>query len=166
MSSNGATRPKRKPSHSPEAIRPQKRERFSPEEDSPKGPQILNGSGSPFDVAVGIDEEEEDDEEMEYGESDKIFPLVAGTHDSAEWQKTIERVVKSVVSIRFCLTCSFDTESAETSEATGFIVDSEKGYILTNRHVVSPGPFWGYVVLDNHEEVDVWPVYRCRAKSH
>lgn len=33
-------------------------------------------------------------------------------------------------------------------------------YILTNRHVVGSGPFWGYVVFDNHEEVDAYPVYR------
>lgn len=33
-------------------------------------------------------------------------------------------------------------------------------YILTNRHVVGAGPFSGYVVFDNHEEVDAYPVYR------
>lgn len=75
------------------------------------------------------------------------------TLDSAEWQRTIESVVRNVVSIRFCQTCSFDTDGAVTSEATGFVVDAEKGYILTNRHVVCAGPFWGYCVFDNHEEV-------------
>jgi len=39
-------------------------------------------------------------------------------------------------------------------------VDAEKGYILTNRHVVGAGPFWGYCTFDNHEECDVLPVYR------
>lgn len=53
--------------------------------------------------------------------------------DTAEWQRTIEGVVKSVVSIHFCQTCSFDTDPAISSEATGFVVDAEKGYILTNR---------------------------------
>jgi S1-C subfamily serine protease len=33
-------------------------------------------------------------------------------------------------------------------------------YILTNRHVVGSGPFWGYCIFDNHEEVDAYPVYR------
>lgn len=33
-------------------------------------------------------------------------------------------------------------------------------YILTNRHVVGSGPFWGHCVFDNHEEVDCYPVYR------
>lgn len=81
------------------------------------------------------------------------LPPTAGMHDSAEWQRTIEKVVRNVVSIRFSQTCSFDTDSAITSEATGFVVDAEKGYILTNRHVVSSGPFWGFCVFDNHEEV-------------
>lgn len=64
------------------------------------------------------------------------------------------------MSIRFCMTASFDTDPALASEATGFIVDAERGYILTNRHVVGSGPFWGYCIFDNHEEVDTHPVYR------
>lgn len=36
----------------------------------------------------------------------------------------------------------------------------EKRLIITNRHVVGSGPFTGYVVFDNHEEVDAYPVYR------
>lgn len=80
--------------------------------------------------------------------------------DTAEWQATTEKVVRNVVSIHFCQTCSFDTDSAISSEATGFVVDAERGYILTNRHVVGAGPFWGYCIFDNHEECDVYPVYR------
>ena len=54
----------------------------------------------------------------------------------------------------------FDTENAVSSEATGFVVDASRGLILTNRHVVGPGPFTGYVVFDNHESVDVKPIFR------
>lgn len=42
-----------------------------------------------------------------------------------------------------------------SSEATGFVVDAEKGYILTNRHVACAGPFWGYAIFDNHEEASL-----------
>lgn len=38
--------------------------------------------------------------------------------------------------------------------------DRRCSYILTNRHVVGSGPFWGYCIFDNHEEVDAYPVYR------
>ena len=61
--------------------------------------------------------------------------------DTAEWQATIESVVKSVVSIHFCQTHSFDTEQALSSEATGFVVDAERGYILTNRVCRNIGTF-------------------------
>ena len=84
---------------------------------------------------------------------DGIVEPVAATVDTAEWQATIEAVVKNVVSIHFCQTCSFDTSSASSSEATGFVVDAARGYIMTNRHVVGSGPFWGYCIFDNHEEV-------------
>lgn len=92
--------------------------------------------------------------------ADGTVEPVTATADTAEWQATIEAVVKNVVSIHFCQTCSFDTSSALASEATGFVVDAAKGYILTNRHVVGSGPFWGYCIFDNHEECDVYPVYR------
>jgi S1-C subfamily serine protease len=61
------------------------------------------------------------------------MPVAGALHDTVEWQKTIEGVVRSVVSIHFCQTCSFDTDPAVASEATGFVVDAQRGYILTNR---------------------------------
>ena len=80
-------------------------------------------------------------------------PLATARTDSPEWQATIENVIKSVVSIHFCQTCSFDTDLSMSSQATGFVVDAERGYIMTNRHVVCSGPFWGYCLFENHEEV-------------
>jgi hypothetical protein len=53
--------------------------------------------------------------------------VLAAMADTAEWQAAIEKVVRNVVSIRFCQTCSFDTDPALTSEATGFVVDAERG---------------------------------------
>ncbi|KAK5660499.1 hypothetical protein OQA88_13047 [Cercophora sp. LCS_1] len=128
-------------------------------------PKHLRANGDPLSAGVssGGDNTPEtpDDFEAGYDEYDdtRLQALLPGP-DTAEWQATIENVVRNVVSIRFCQTCSFDTDPALTSEATGFVVDAERGYILTNRHVVGSGPFWGYCVFDNHEEVDAYPVYR------
>ena len=36
----------------------------------------------------------------------------------------------------------------------------ENSLVLTNRHVVGPGPFSGYIVFNNQEEVEVHPIYR------
>jgi len=74
------------------------------------------------------------DTPLESGIDDMTNTHITGAfHNTAEWEKTIERVVKSVVSIHFCQTCSFNTDGAVLSKATGFVVDAEKGYILTNR---------------------------------
>lgn len=71
----------------------------------------------------------EGDFEAEYEEIDesRVQALLPVGPDTAEWQATIENVVRNVVSIRFCQTCSFDTDPALTSEATGFVVDAERG---------------------------------------
>lgn len=90
--------------------------------------------------------------------SPPVFDIAHSNSD--KWQSTIRKVVNSVVSIQFSHVAAFDTETALVSEATGFVVDAERGLILTNRHVVGPGPFTGYVVFDNHESVDVKPIYR------
>lgn len=111
----------------------------------PEGSVLTPGDSTPANGTVYDVEEEED-----AGHTLAVGPAQA---DSPEWQATIETVVKSVVSIHFCQTCSFDTELSMSSQATGFVVDAERGYILTNRHVVCAGPFWGYCIFDNHEEV-------------
>ncbi|KAJ5769601.1 Pro-apoptotic serine protease [Penicillium odoratum] len=119
----------------------------------PEGSVLTPGDSTPANGTV-YDVEEEDDD------AGRMLALGPAQADSPEWQATIESVVKSVVSIHFCQTCSFDTDLSMSSQATGFVVDAERGYILTNRHVVCAGPFWGYVIFDNHEECDVRPVYR------
>lgn len=144
MELNGHLRPKRKGSPNTTHDRPKKL--FKPESS-----ETLDMNGSPNDSQFMYDSESIVDGTVE---------PVTVTADTAEWQATIEAVVKNVVSIHFCQTCSFDTSSALASEATGFVVDAAKGYVLTNRHVVGSGPFWGYCIFDNHEECDVYPVYR------
>lgn len=78
----------------------------------------------------------------------------------ASWNRTIERISSGVVSIRVDSTRSFDTERNQSSQATGFVVDAERGLILTNRHVVTPGPVRAQAIFSNQEEVDLQPVYR------
>ena len=60
--------------------------------------------------------------------------------ESAAWRGTLARVAESVVAIEIDQTRAFDTEWNSSSQATGFVVDADRGLILTNRHVVTPGP--------------------------
>ncbi|MGB5579180.1 MAG: trypsin-like peptidase domain-containing protein, partial [Woeseia sp.] len=80
--------------------------------------------------------------------------------EEPEWNGTLERISSGVVSIRVDSTRAFDTEWNSSSQATGFVVDAERGIILTNRHVVTPGPVVAEAVFLNNEEVRLTPIYR------
>jgi S1-C subfamily serine protease len=80
--------------------------------------------------------------------------------ESRDWEATLRRVAPAVVVLRVSATRPFDTENPGTYVATGFVVDAERGLILTNRHVVGPGPVVAEAVFQNHEEVEVRAVYR------
>ena len=84
---------------------------------------------------------------------------VLAAEDTA-WTDTLERISSGVVSIRVDSTRAFDTEWNSSTQATGFVVDAEQGLILTNRHVVTPGPVVAEAVFRNNEEVRLTPVYR------
>ena len=80
--------------------------------------------------------------------------------ESANWDKTIKKVTDSVVSIRVNAVRAFDTEGNNVTQATGFVVDAKRGIILTNRHVVHPGPITAEAIFSNSEEVELIPIYR------
>ncbi len=78
----------------------------------------------------------------------------------ADWARTLERIAGSVVTIEIDQTRSFDTERNVSAQATGFVIDAQRGLILTNRHVVTPGPVIAEATFLNREEVELHPVYR------
>jgi S1-C subfamily serine protease len=85
---------------------------------------------------------------------------MAADADDTRWSRTLERIAGSVVSIQIDQARAFDTEWNSSGQATGFIVDAKRGLILTNRHVVTPGPVTAQAVFQNREEVELLPVYR------
>ena len=89
-----------------------------------------------------------------------VIGLPAHAAEDTAWTETLERISSGVVSIRVDSTRAFDTEWNTSSQATGFVVDAERGLILTNRHVVTPGPVVAEAVFRNNEEVELTPVYR------
>jgi len=115
MTNNGDTRSKRKQPPTPSNDRPMKQIKSDSSEYA-NGGEPSNGVDMPLDMDDG-----------------RTMTRAPTTADTAEWQNTVQKVIKNVVSIHFCQTCSFDTDPAVASEATGFVVDAEKGYILTNR---------------------------------
>ena len=92
-----------------------------------------------------------------------MLAAVAATGALAQersWNATLEEISTAVVSIHVDSTRAFDTERNQSSQATGFVVDAENGLILTNRHVVTPGPVVAQAIFLNQEEVELTPVYR------
>src|SRR6185437_16170549 len=100
-------------------------------------------------------------------------PLPGGTPEAAHlarqaaaaeanptWAATLERIASSVVSINVDEVRAFDTDWNETAQATGFVVDAKRGIILTNRHVVTPGPVTAEAVFLDREVVQLHPIYR------
>ncbi|MBT3223434.1 MAG: hypothetical protein HN348_30550, partial [Proteobacteria bacterium] len=92
-----------------------------------------------------------------------IASLSTSTHGATPdqtWEEVLERVVPTVVSIKVTATRDFDTEDAANSQGTGFVVDAEQGFILTNRHMVHAGPVVAEALFLNQEEVELKAVYR------
>jgi S1-C subfamily serine protease len=87
-------------------------------------------------------------------------PLPPPRREDSTWAATLERIARGVVAIKIDSTRAFDTEWNSSSQATGFVIDAERGLILTNRHVVTPGPVTAEATFLNREEVQLYPVYR------
>ena len=88
------------------------------------------------------------------------LPAVAAAAAPANWAQTLERIASGVVSIQIDSTRAFDTDWNSSGQATGFVIDAQRGLILTNRHVVTPGPVTAQAIFQNREEVELLPVYR------
>ncbi|RLN58634.1 hypothetical protein BBJ28_00010413, partial [Nothophytophthora sp. Chile5] len=84
----------------------------------------------------------------------------AAAGESKRWLASLEKSIRAIVSIRLLSVRAFDGNGASFSVATGFVVDMARGIILTNRHVVTPGPVVADAIFLNKEEVDLVPIYR------
>lgn len=87
-------------------------------------------------------------------------PFRENVATAEDWRKALYDVVPAVVVLRTTACRAFDTESAAAGYATGFVVDKRRGIILTNRHVVKPGPVVAEAMFVNREEIPVYPIYR------
>lgn len=86
--------------------------------------------------------------------------VVATADEDSGWASTVSRVANSVVSLQLSQLRDFDDAPQGGSNATGFVVDAQRGIILTNRHVVGSGPLRVSATFQNQERVDAVPLYR------
>lgn len=129
---------------------------------NPQKRRVSNGNSGTISKRTKQEPDSDSGSEEYEHDGTEIFPAldISSNDLSGKWGTTVTKVIQGVVSIHFTNITNFDTEVCLTSEATGFVVDATRGIILTNRHVVGPGPFSGYAVFDNHEEAVVLPIYR------
>lgn len=87
---------------------------------------------------------------------------MASTHakEESHWQTVLDRVSGSVLALRVDGVRNFDTAVSSSKQATGFIIDAERGIVLTNRHVVQSGPVVAKGIFLNREEIQLTPIYR------
>ena len=76
------------------------------------------------------------------------------------WAEILSTASQSVVSLQLSNLRNFDGTEQGDSSATGFVVDAERGIVLTNRHVVGAGPIRLSATFQNQERVDGMPLYR------
>ncbi|EEF29415.1 protein binding protein, putative [Ricinus communis] len=94
------------------------------------------------------------------GEQEDVMSFREKVDTAGDWRETINKVVPAVVDIRITTCRAFDTELPASGYATGFVVDKKRGIILSNRHVVHPGPIVAQAIFTNREEINVYPIYR------
>ncbi len=87
-----------------------------------------------------------------------LAPGAYGQDDS--WAQTVSKAANSVVSIQLSQLRNFNDARQGNTSATGFVVDAERGIILTNRHVVGAGPIRLSATFQNQERVNAVPLYR------
>ncbi|XP_022727837.1 protease Do-like 7 isoform X1 [Durio zibethinus] len=107
------------------------------------------------EAAMGLESTIKEDLSMEIDP-----PFKDNVATAEDWRKALNKVVPAVVVLRTTASRAFDTEPAGASYATGFVVDKRRGIILTNRHVVKPGPVVAEAMFVNREEIAVHPIYR------
>jgi len=87
---------------------------------------------------------------------------ITPTHakEESRWKTVLDQVSGSILAISVDGVRNFDTAVSSSRQATGFIIDAERGIVLTNRHVVQAGPVVAKGIFLNREEIQLTPIYR------
>lgn len=84
---------------------------------------------------------------------------MASTNEDPVWVKTLERVLPAILAVRVSHPIAFNHNKRKCSVATGFIVESRLGIVLTNRHVIDCSPVLVNGTFTDGTEIDLYPLY-------
>ncbi|MGQ8365034.1 trypsin-like peptidase domain-containing protein [Glaciecola sp. 1036] len=71
-----------------------------------------------------------------------------------------DQIINAVVNIELNKVVPWDEGFNASGFGTGFVIDSEKGLILTNKHIVNVGPIVAYAEFANKRKLSITPIYR------
>lgn len=71
-----------------------------------------------------------------------------------------DEVIDAVVNIHLNKVRAWDDGYNNAAKGTGFVIDSQKGVILTNKHILGTGPAIAYAEFSNKKIVSLVPIYR------
>ncbi len=69
-------------------------------------------------------------------------------------------VINAIVNIEFNKVTPWDDGYNTSGVGTGFVIDSHKGLILTNKHILNVGPVIAYGEFANKQKLQLTPIYR------
>lgn len=69
-------------------------------------------------------------------------------------------IVDAVVNIEFNKVRAWDDGYNSSGVGTGFVIDAERGYILTNKHLLNVAPVIAFAEFSNKQTIQLIPVYR------
>lgn len=92
-----------------------------------------------------------------------FFCLLAACVASAQATAATQQdstVINAIVNIHINKVRSWDDGYNTSSKGTGFVIDSERGLILTNKHILGVGPVVAWGEFANKKMIELVPVYR------
>eukprot|EP00929_Paragymnodinium_shiwhaense_P111730 TRINITY_DN80019_c0_g1_i1.p1 TRINITY_DN80019_c0_g1~~TRINITY_DN80019_c0_g1_i1.p1 ORF type:complete len:1041 (-),score=242.99 TRINITY_DN80019_c0_g1_i1:86-3208(-) len=98
--------------------------------------------------------------ELPAAKRSRLPDFASATDATGEWRATLSELAPAIVALRVTGCRAFEEDAAASSLGTGFVVDKERGLILTNRHVAGVGPVRALAIFDRHEELEVEVIYR------
>ena len=103
----------------------------------------------------GDGEDEKDEKDEKDDEDDR---KAASPPESITWEELFQKVKDSIVRIEYLQVIDYKFP-AGSFLGTGFVVDAEKGIILTNRHMGTEAPVIAQARFNNQETVAIRPLY-------
>ena len=95
----------------------------------------------PEDMLAALMRGDMEEEGSPLGSPGTPYSVQAEQLSAGAWQATLAKARRAVVVVKMEIMCDPEGGSGGSSQGTGFVVDAERGLIVTNRHIGAYGLF-------------------------